>query len=90
MKQAKHFAVHSGWKLIISDLGIATGDVLALAELPADLFSRKDASLSPPEYFRLFRSLEQMLGVSRLPLLLGGSISDRSFRSGSFCLPVQS
>lgn len=87
MKQAKHFAVHSGWKLIISDLGLAPGDVLALAELPADLFSRKDASLSPPEYFRLFRSLEQMVGVPRLPLLLGGSISVEAFDPALFaCL----
>lgn len=53
MKQARHFAVHPGWKLIAADLGIAAGDLLTLAELPADLFSRKDATLSPPEYFRL-------------------------------------
>lgn len=90
MKQARHFAVHAGWKLIVSDLGIAAGDLLALAELPADLFSRKDASLSPPEYFRLFQSLEQMVGEADLPLRLGGSISVEAFDPpifASLCSP---
>lgn len=87
MKQAKQFAVHSGWKLIIADLGVAPGDLLALAELPIDLFSRKDASLSPPEYFRLFQSLEQMVGESHLPLRLGGAISVEAFDPALFaCL----
>ena len=79
MKQARHFAVHPGWKVIISDLGVTAGDLLALAELPADLFSRKDAVLSPPEYFRLFLSLEQLVGESHLPLRLGGAISAEAF-----------
>ncbi|WP_371227128.1 AraC family transcriptional regulator ligand-binding domain-containing protein [Pseudomonas sp. QE6] len=87
MKQAKHFTVHAGWKLIISDLGIAPGDLLALAELPADLFSRKDASLSPSEYFRLFQGLEQLVGESHLPLRLGGAISVEAFDPSLFaCL----
>lgn len=87
MKQAKHFAVHPGWRLIISDLGVTAGDLLALAELPADLFSRKDATLSPPEYFRLFLSLEQLVGESHLPLRLGGAISVEAFDPSLFaCL----
>ncbi|MBI6917550.1 MULTISPECIES: AraC family transcriptional regulator [Pseudomonas] len=87
MKQAKNFAVHAGWKVIIADLGVAPGDLLALAELPADLFSRKDAVLSPPEYFRLFESLEQLVGESHLPLRLGGAISVEAFDPALFaCL----
>ncbi|RIJ13487.1 AraC family transcriptional regulator [Pseudomonas sp. 91RF] len=87
MKQARHFAVHPGWKVIISDLELTAGDLLALAELPADLFSRKDATLSPPEYFRLFLSLEQMVGESQLPLRLGGAISVEAFDPSLFaCL----
>lgn len=87
MKQARHFAVHPGWKLIIADLGIAAGDLLTLAELPADLFSRKDATLSPPEYFRLFVGLEQLVGESQLPLRLGGAISVEAFDPSLFaCL----
>ncbi|WP_207886149.1 AraC family transcriptional regulator [Pseudomonas sp. 30_B] len=87
MKQARHFAVHPGWKLIIADLRIAAGDLLTLAELPADLFSRKDATLSPPEYFRLFVGLEQLVGESHLPLRLGGAISVEAFDPSLFaCL----
>lgn len=87
MKQAKNFAVHAGWKVIIADLGVAPGDLLALSELPADLFSRKDAVLSPPEYFRLFESLEQLVGESHLPLRLGGAISVEAFDPALFaCL----
>lgn len=87
MKQARHFAVHPGWKLIIADLRIAAGDLLTLAELPADLFSRKDATLSPPEYFRLFVGLEQLVGESQLPLRLGGAISVEAFDPSLFaCL----
>lgn len=59
MKQATHFNVQRGWKLLISDMGINPCDVLTLAGLPADLFSRKDASLSPEDYFGLWHGLEQ-------------------------------
>ncbi|MCU1753234.1 AraC family transcriptional regulator [Pseudomonas sp. 6D_7.1_Bac1] len=87
MKQATRFAVHSGWKLIISDLGVAPGELLALAELPADLFSRKDASLTPAEYFRIFHSLEMLVGEAQLPLRLGGAISVEAFDPSLFaCL----
>lgn len=79
MKQARHFTVHPGWKLIIADLGISAADLLALAELPADLFSRRDATLSPAEYFRLFLGLEQLVGEAHLPLRLGGAISVEAF-----------
>lgn len=79
MKQARHFTVHPGWKLIIADLGISAADLLALAELPADLFSRRDATLSPAEYFRLFMGLEQLVGEAHLPLRLGGAISVEAF-----------
>jgi len=79
MKQARDFTVHPGWKLIIADLGISAADLLALAELPADLFSRRDATLSPAEYFRLFLGLEQLVGEAHLPLRLGGAISVEAF-----------
>lgn len=87
MKQAKYFAVHPGWRLIVADLGIAAGDLLALAELPADLFSRQEAALSPAEYFRLFQSLEEMVGEAHLPLRLGGAVSVEAFDPALFaCL----
>ncbi|MDR0242099.1 MAG: AraC family transcriptional regulator [Burkholderia sp.] len=87
MKQATRFTVHSGWKVILVDMGVAHGDVLALAELPADLFSRKDATLTPAEYFRLFLSLEQLVGEENVPLRLGGNIPVEAFDPSLFaCL----
>lgn len=87
MKQATRFTVHTGWRLILSDLGVAPGDLLALAELPADLFSRRDAALSPSEYFRLFHGLEQMVGETQLPVRLGSAISVEAFDPSIFaCL----
>ncbi|WP_321843557.1 AraC family transcriptional regulator [Paraburkholderia bannensis] len=87
MKQATRFSVHPGWKLIVVDMGIAPGDLLALAELPADLFSRKDASLTPAEYFRIFHSLETMVGEAQLPVRLGSGISVEAFDTSLFaCL----
>jgi len=79
MKQATHFAIQKGWKLLISDMGFNPAHVLTLAGLPADLFSRKDASLSPGEYFNLWRALEQVAGTDELPLKLGQAISVEAF-----------
>lgn len=87
MKQATRFAVHPGWKLILADMGIASGDLLALSELPANLFSRRDAWLTPAEYFRLIHSLEAMVGEAQLPVRLGSAISVEAFDPSIFaCL----
>jgi AraC-like DNA-binding protein len=47
--------------------------------LPADLFVRKDASLSPADYFRLWHGLEQAAGTDALPLKIGQHISVEAF-----------
>jgi AraC-like DNA-binding protein len=76
-----------GWKLLIVDMGLIPADVLAFAGLPGDLFARKDAALSPAEYFNLWRGLEQAAGVSELPLKLGQVISAEAFAPALFaCL----
>jgi AraC-like DNA-binding protein len=90
MKQTTHFTVQRGWKLLISDMGINPADVLTLAGLPADLFSRKDASLSPRDYFRLWYGLEQAAGTEELPLKIGQAISVEAFDPpifASLCSP---
>lgn len=87
MKQARRFAVHPGWRLILVDMGVAPGDLLALAELPADLLSRRDATLTPAEYFRIFHSLEKLMGEAQLPVRLGSAISVEAFDPSLFaCL----
>jgi hypothetical protein len=79
MKKANHFIVQRGWKIMIADMGLNPAHVLALAGLPADLFSRKDAALSPPDYFKLWLGLEQAAGADELPLKVGQAISVEAF-----------
>ena len=87
MKQATRFALQMGWKLLILDMGYNPADVLTLARLPGDLFARKEASLSPTEYFNLWRGLEQAAGADELPLKLGQALSVEAFEPALFaCL----
>jgi AraC-like DNA-binding protein len=75
------------WKLLILDMGYNPADVLAFARLPGDLFARKDATLSPAEYFNFWRGLEQVGGADELPLKLGQAISVEAFDPALFaCL----
>lgn len=79
VKQATRFSVQPGWKVFITDLGVNPAHVLRLAGLPADLFARKDAKMTPSEYFRLWRGLEQAAGTDVLPLNIGQHLSVEAF-----------
>jgi AraC-like DNA-binding protein len=90
MKKASHFTVQRGWKIMITDMGLNPAHVLALAGLPADLFSRRDAALSPLDYFNLWLGLEKVAGVEELPLMIGQAISVEAFDPpifASLCSP---
>lgn len=90
MKKAAHFIVQRGWKIVIADMGLNPAHVLAMAGLPEDLFSRKEATLSPADYFSLWEGLEQVAGTEELPLKLGRAISVESFDPpvfASLCSP---
>lgn len=90
MKNASRFTVQRGWKITITDMGINPAHVLALAGLPADLFTRNDASLSPKEYFNLWHGLEKAAGAEELPLKIGRTISVEAFDPpifASLCSP---
>lgn len=84
MKQATRFSVQMSWKLLILDMGYSPSDVLAFARLPGDLFARKEATLSPSEYFNFWRGLEQVGGPNELPLKLGQVISVEAFDPALF------
>ena len=87
MKQATRFAVQMSWKLLILDMGYAPADVLSLARLPGDLFARPGASLSPAQYFDLWRGLEQAAGSDELALKLAQAMSVEAFDPALFaCL----
>lgn len=87
MKQATRFAVQMSWKLLIMDMGYSPADVLSLARLPGDLFARPGASLSPAQYFDLWRGLEQAAGNEELALKLAQVMSVEAFDPALFaCL----
>ncbi len=90
MTPATRFTVDAGWRLIFKDLGLTPSEVLKRAELPGDLFSRRTASLSIDEYFRLWEALADSLPNPVFPLQLGQAISVESFNPpifAAFCSP---
>ncbi|OZG74129.1 AraC family transcriptional regulator [Hahella sp. CCB-MM4] len=90
MKQASQFVVNPGWKILLSDMGVNTSEILLHAGLSADLFSRKGATLSVEEYFDMWQVVDQAVGERELPLLIGQSISVEVFEPpifASFCSP---
>jgi AraC-like DNA-binding protein len=90
MKKATHFTVQRSWKILLTDMGFNPAHVLALAGLPIDLFARKDATLSPTDYFNLWVGMEQIAGTEELPLMVGQAISVEAFDPpifASLCSP---
>jgi len=79
MKRASKFNVSSSWQILLSDMGIDVDAALSHAKLPADLFKRENASLSPLEYFRLWTGIEAAAGDKQLPLLLSQHLTVESF-----------
>ena len=65
-------------------MGLNPVEVLKRAELPGDLFARKDASVTPAQYFNLWRALEESGGAEELPLMLGKAISVEAFDPSIF------
>lgn len=83
MKRAHKFAVAHTWKLLLRDMGIDASAALAHAGLPADLLQRHDTQLSPADYFRLWRGIEQAAAPREMPLLLA-----EHFRAEVFDAPI--
>jgi hypothetical protein len=79
MIQATKFAVDPGWRILLKDLGVSEDEVLRRAQLPLDLFSRKNAILSVEEYFRIWKAIEASLNDPAFPLRLGQMISTEAF-----------
>lgn len=84
MKYASNFALNTNWKLLLNDLGINVEDALRLASLPLDLFNRKDASLTPVQYFNFWHAIEQLAGINDLPLKIGQMITVELFDPAIF------
>ncbi len=84
MRRPTRFTIEQGWKIVLSDFDLNPADVLKLAQLPGDLFARKDAFVTAPEYFRLWQALETIAGADDLPLRIGQSLSLETFSPAIF------
>jgi AraC-like DNA-binding protein len=84
MIQAKEFVVDKAWNLMARDWNVNVNELLRRAELPGDLFSRENATLSTVEYFRLWKSLEKTLEDPSFPLRLGQTIPTEAFNPSVF------
>lgn len=90
MKRASKFVISPTWKLLLNDMQIDLNAVLAYANLPADLFNREHATLSPLGYFQLWNGIDQAAGERQLPLLLANHMTVESFDApifASICSP---
>lgn len=73
------YTIEQSWRVLLADLGISAASVLRRASLPGDLLSRERITLTQPEYFRLWRGLEEEAGDPTLPLKIGGAMKAESF-----------
>jgi len=73
------FTVEPIWQMVVRDLGINPIEVLKRAELPFDLFRRKNANLTVAEYFRLWNALEAASDNPTFPLKIGSNIPVEAF-----------
>jgi len=79
MKRARNFNVSPNWELLLKDLGIDIPLVLSHAGLPADIFGREQATLTPTQYFSLWYGVEKAAEGLDVPLLLAKHISVEAF-----------
>ncbi len=79
MDEAENYRVNPGLGLLLTDMGVSIGNVLRRADLPHDLFARGTASLTPGQYFALWRAIEDETGDPLLPIHIGQTISVEAF-----------
>ena len=84
------FAVSPSWRVILTNLGLKVSEVLKRADLPQDLLSRDNASLSTEAYFRLWRAIEFMVGDPAFPLYILRDLNSEAFSPplfAAYCSP---
>ncbi|CAI3802172.1 hypothetical protein JAMGFMIE_03033 [Rheinheimera sp. MM224] len=69
---------------MLIDMNIDIEAVLVHAKLPADLFEREKATLTPLEYFQLWHGIEIAAGALDFPLLLADRLTVEAFDAPLF------
>ncbi|WP_322027881.1 AraC family transcriptional regulator ligand-binding domain-containing protein [Burkholderia sp. BCC1977] len=73
------FVISPGLQVMLVDLGVHVDELLPRAQLPADLFTRAKCELTTAEYFRLWRTLDDMVDHPALPLRVLDFLSVEAF-----------
>ncbi|MES9970946.1 MAG: AraC family transcriptional regulator ligand-binding domain-containing protein [Candidatus Thiodiazotropha sp.] len=86
----RKFIIDQGWNTLFHQHNIDAREVLKWASLPQDLFSRRDASLTTEEFFRLWEALAQVLQSPTMPIELMEGLSADFFSPplfAAYCSP---
>lgn len=84
------YPVMQGWNLLLNDLDIDPSEVLQLAELPKELFSKPNATISKRNYFKLWHVLDLLNQKQELALKYTQVFSIETFDAplfASICSP---
>lgn len=73
------YFISPSWQILLRDLEIDMPQVLQRARLPAEVFGPEGASLSTPEYFRLWQAVADESGDPLFPLRVGQAITLEAF-----------
>ena len=91
MKQpAAKFTIDIAWTGLMETIGVSAEDLLRHAELPLGLFSQTSPELDIDSYFRLWHSLEVLIGDPLFPLTLGKALTPDAFSPplfAAYCSP---
>jgi AraC-like DNA-binding protein len=79
VNQSQSYRVNPGWALLLNDLGLNTTNVLRRAGLPPDMLAREHASITPDQYYGLWRAIEEEADDPLLPIHVGQAISVEAF-----------
>ncbi len=81
---AGHFSLSPAARAVVADLGVPLAEVLRVAGLDTDLFSRQPVSLTPAQYYALWRALEEVTQDPVLPVTLSSLIRPETFDPALF------
>ncbi|MEO9824670.1 MAG: AraC family transcriptional regulator ligand-binding domain-containing protein [Paracoccaceae bacterium] len=86
----KPFSVDLGWAALLAHLELRPADVLRRAELPEDLFSRVRPTLTPDDFWQLWRALTDQMATQAPGLVLAQAMSPEVFSPplfAAYCSP---
>lgn len=84
MSDVASYALDTTWRTLLVNLGVPPANVLRRAGLIDDLFRQPNVRLTPDEYFRLWRGLEDALTDPLLPIRVCTAVQAESFSPALF------